>query len=165
MSLLKIIKYPNSKLRKKCAFVREETDFYQILKLIDKMYEVMYFMKGIGLAAPQVGVGLRVVVVDIGDGEPLSMINPSILHSEGEIEMEEMCLSIPFVSGYVKRANKIGVRYIDVNRQVQESEFEGLKAVCIQHEIEHLEGKLYIDRLSRLKRQMIDKKYKKFSID
>lgn len=161
MPLLKLLKYPDPKLRKICIPVTEHTNFEKIQSLIDKMFELMYFFKGIGLAAPQVGVSFRVVVVDIEDNHPLGMINPEILESSGEIEIEEGCLSIPFSSGLVKRPNKIKAEYIDYFGKKQTLDAEGLKAVCIQHEIDHLNGKLYIDYLSRLRQDMIKRRLKK----
>lgn len=156
---LKILTYPNPKLRKVCSDVREETNKEEVNELIKRMFFTMNFYEGIGLSAPQVGVSLNVVV--IGVDEQIALINPKITKLEGKMEIEEGCLSLPHVSGYVSRNSKIEVEYIDQEWQKKTLSAIGLLAACIQHECEHLNGVLYIDHLSRLKRQMIIKKMRK----
>lgn len=163
MTMLKIVTLPtgNAKLRRTSVKVRK-SKLPEVQKLIPKMFEVLKFYRGIGLAAPQVGIGLRIIVVDLFDGSPnYTMINPEILETEGEQESEEACLSIPYGKGSVKRANKIKVRYLDYFGVVHELGAEGLLSRVIQHEIDHLDGKLYIDYLSKLKKEIIAKKIKK----
>jgi len=132
-------------------------------QLIDDMFETMYEAPGIGLAAPQVNVQLRVIVIDISEDRsaPQVFINPEILEKRGVEEMEEGCLSVPGIYEKVQRADWVRVRAMDRNGEVFEKEFEGLEAVCVQHEIDHLEGKLFVDYLSGLKRQRIRKKMEK----
>jgi peptide deformylase len=123
----------------------------------------MYAAPGIGLAAIQVGIGLRIIVIDISDehDQPLCLINPEILSRYGEEEMEEGCLSVPGYYETVKRAERVRVQALDRDGEPFELEVDGLLAVCIQHEIDHLDGKLFVDYLSSLKRQRIRKKLEK----
>ncbi|MEW8563600.1 MAG: peptide deformylase, partial [Candidatus Thiodiazotropha sp.] len=136
-----------------------------IRRLIDDMLETMYQAPGIGLAATQVNVAKRVVVIDLSEekNQPLCLVNPEILAKDGEEQMEEGCLSVPGIYELVKRANQIRVRALDREGQAFEMEAEGLLAVCIQHELDHLEGKLFVDYLSSLKRQRIRKRLEKES--
>jgi peptide deformylase len=129
------------------------------------MFETMYEAPGIGLASIQVNVPLRVIVVDVSEdrSEPLALINPEILSKEGVEEMDEGCLSVPGVYETVQRADHIRVRYMDRDGKTLERDADGLLAVCIQHEIDHLDGKLFVDYLSNLKRQRIRKKLEKES--
>ncbi len=134
--------------------------------LIDDMFETMYEAPGVGLAAVQIGVTTRVVTMDAtrGDDEkqPLALINPEIIWSSDALnEYEEGCLSIPEFYGVVIRPTKVGVRYLDLDGKVLEREMDGLAATVIQHEIDHLNGKLFIDHLSRLKRERVIKKFQK----
>jgi len=127
------------------------------------MLETMYQAPGIGLAATQVNVAKRVVVIDISEekDQPLCLINPEILEKDGAEQMEEGCLSVPGIYELVTRANRIRLRALDRDGKPFEMSVEGLLAVCIQHELDHLEGKLFVDYLSSLKRQRIRKRLEK----
>lgn len=161
MSILDILYYPDPRLRN-CAKPVEEFDD-KLTEFADSMLETMYHSSGIGLAATQVGVTKRVVVIDISEerDQPLFLINPKILSLEGEEVSEEGCLSVPSIYEKVTRAERIRFRAQDKNGDSVEVDAEGLLAVCIQHEIDHLDGKLFIDYLSGLKRQRIRKKLEK----
>lgn len=159
-----ILIYPDPRLQEKASPIGKITP--EIKKLAKDMVETMYEADGIGLAAPQVGHSCRLIVVDITGPslkEDLKIIlNPEIVASEGETEYEEGCLSVREIKAKVKRAEKITVKGKDLNGKPVEIEADGLLAVCLQHEIDHLEGVLFIDRLSRLKRTLYDKKVKKW---
>jgi peptide deformylase len=161
--LLEIKKFPDKILRNISKPV-EKVD-KDILKLIDDMFETMYAAPGIGLAAPQVGILKRVVVIDITGGEnkeeQIAFINPEIIEMWGEEEGEEGCLSIPGEFEIVKRASNIKIKYLDKDGKTVELETEGLLARAIQHEIDHLDGKLFIDKLSPIRKEMVKKKIKK----
>ena len=131
--------------------------------LIDDMFETMYAAPGIGLAATQVDVHQRVIVIDLSKehDEPLVLINPEIIAREGEATTEEGCLSVPGIFDEVKRAAKVRLRAHDRNGQLFERDYQDILAVCIQHEMDHLEGKLFVDYLSDLKRERIRKKLDK----
>ncbi len=161
MSILEILHYPDPRLRN-CAKPVEEFD-RKLKEFADSMLETMYHSSGIGLAATQVGVNQRVVVIDVSDerDQPLCLINPEILEQDGEEVSEEGCLSVPSVYEKVTRAERIRIKAQDKNGAWIELEADGLLAVCIQHEIDHLDGKLFIDYLSGLKRQRIRKKLEK----
>jgi peptide deformylase len=161
MALLPILEFPDERLRIKAKPVLEVTD--ETRQLIDDMLETMYAAPGIGLAATQVNIPQRVLVLDLSEekNEPLALINPELLHREGEEETEEGCLSVPGVFEKVKRAEKIKIKALNREGAIQEFEAEGLLAVCIQHEMDHLEGKLFVDLLSPLKRQLARKKARK----
>jgi peptide deformylase len=161
MSKLEILTFPNPRLRNRAEPVSEVDD--QIREIVDDMFETMYAAPGIGLAAIQVGIGLRIIVIDISDehDQPLCLINPEILSRYGEEEMEEGCLSVPGYYETVKRAERVRVQALDRDGEPFELEVDGLLAVCIQHEIDHLDGKLFVDYLSSLKRQRIRKKLEK----
>ena len=161
MALLDILHYPDPRLRMRAQPVAEVDD--TLRGLIDDMFETMYAAPGIGLAATQVNVHLRLVVIDVSpDGsEPLCLINPEILEAEGQESSQEGCLSVPDIFEAVTRAERIRVRALDRDGQSRIVEASGLTAVCIQHELDHLEGKLFVDRLSELKRTRIRKKYEK----
>lgn len=161
MAILDILHFPDERLRKVCEPVSEVND--DIRQLLDDMLETMYAAPGIGLAAVQVNVHKRVLVADVSEdrSQPFCFINPEIVNLEGEEEMQEGCLSVPGVYETVKRAEKIKVRALDREGQPFETEADGLLAVCIQHEIDHLNGKLFVDYLSPLKRQRIRKKLEK----
>jgi peptide deformylase len=161
MALLTILEYPDPRLRTKAAQVtRVDAD---IRRLIDDMFETMYAAPGVGLAASQVNVHKRIIVVDVSEKRdtPYAFINPTIDVLEGEQESEEGCLSVPGFYELVKRAQKIRVRALDRNGEPFELETDGMLAVCIQHECDHLEGKLFVDYISGLKRQRIRKKLQK----
>jgi len=161
MAILDILHFPDPRLRNraKAVSVVDET----IGRLVDDMLETMYQAPGIGLAATQVNVAKRVVVIDISEekDQPLCLINPEILEKEGVEQMEEGCLSVPGIYELVTRANQIRVRALDRDGKPFELAAEGLLAVCIQHELDHLEGKLFVDYLSSLKRQRIRKRLEK----
>ncbi|WP_457674004.1 peptide deformylase [Thiolapillus sp.] len=161
MAILDILKFPDPRLRNSAKPVAEVDE--SIRKLADDMLETMYEAPGIGLAATQVGVARQVVVIDISEDrdDPLVLINPEIVEAEGEEEMEEGCLSVPGFYDKVKRAEKVKLRALDLEGREFTRELDGLLAVCVQHEIDHLHGKLFVDYLSRLKRERIRKKLEK----
>ena len=161
MAILKVLHYPDPRLRHKAQPVTAVDD--GIRRLLDDMLETMYAAPGIGLAAIQVDVPKRVLVVDISEtkDQPLCLVNPEIVNAYGEEEMEEGCLSVPGVYERVQRAERIRVRALDRDGKPFEREADGLLAVCIQHEIDHLDGKLFVDYLSSLKRSRIRKKLEK----
>ena len=161
MTTLNILQFPDPRLRNVARPVKQVDD--AIRKLLDDMLETMYAAPGIGLAATQVNVDKRVIVIDVSEdkGQPLYLINPEILGLEGVEEMEEGCLSVPGVYEPVQRADQVRIRALDRDGQPFEMQAEGLLAVCIQHEIDHLEGKLFVDDLSQLKRTRIRKKLEK----
>jgi len=148
-------------LHKKAAPVREVDD--RIRRLISDMAETMYAAPGIGLAATQVDVHERVIVIDVSEdhSELLAFVNPVIVEAEGEAENEEGCLSVPGVFDKVRRAARVKVRALNAQGEPFVLEAEGLLAVCIQHEIDHLEGKVFVEYLSRLKQQRIASRLKK----
>ena len=158
MAKLKILEFPDPRLRTKAAPVKAVDD--ALRALIDDMFETMYAAPGIGLAATQVDVHRRLLVADVStDGsEPHVLINPEILEKDGVMVSDEGCLSVPGYYEEVERAEHIRVRFLDREGAQQEMEAEGLLAVCIQHEMDHLEGKLFVDYLSEAKRQRIRKK-------
>jgi len=161
MAIRTILEFPDQRLRTRAQPV---TKFdAELSTLIDDLFETMYAAPGIGLAASQVDVHQRVLVIDISDSrdQPRAFINPEILAREGEAETEEGCLSVPGIFDGVVRASKVRVRWQDRTGAVCEEEFEGMMAVCIQHEMDHLDGKLFVDYLSDLKRQRIRKKLEK----
>ena len=162
MAKLTILEFPDPRLRTRAAPVAVVDE--SIRELIDNLFETMYAAPGIGLAATQVDVHQRVLVVDLSQDrtEPLALINPEIVAREGSVEAEEGCLSVPGIDDTrTTRAERISVRALDRNGQPLEFAAEGLLAVCIQHEIDHLEGKLFVDYLSDLKRTRIRKKLEK----
>jgi peptide deformylase len=161
MALRTILEFPDPRLRKRAETVAR---FDAALgTLIDDMLETMYAAPGIGLAATQVDVHQRVIVIDISreHNEPLVLVNPEILEREGEASTEEGCLSVPNIFDEIKRAAKVRVRAQDRNGASFERDFDDILAVCIQHEMDHLEGRLFVDYLSDLKRERIRKKLDK----
>ncbi len=158
MAILTILEFPDPRLRKKALAIADVDDNLRIL--IDDMFETMYAAPGIGLAATQVDVHRRLLVADISQekDDPLVMINPEILEKDGVAVTEEGCLSVPGYFEEVERAGHVRVRYLDRDGTPVEKDAEGLLAVCIQHEIDHLNGKLFVDYLSEAKRQRIRKK-------
>jgi len=161
MALRTILEFPDPRLRKRAETV---TRFDAALgTLVDDMLETMYAAPGIGLAATQVDVHQRVIVIDLSreHNEPLVLINPEILAREGEASTEEGCLSVPNIFDEIKRAAKVRVRAQDRNGASFERDFDDILAVCIQHEMDHLEGRLFVDYLSDLKRERIRKKLDK----
>jgi peptide deformylase len=161
MTTLDILHFPDPRLRNVARPVGQVDD--SIRQLVDNMFETMYAAPGIGLAATQVNIDKRVVVIDISEekDQPLCLINPEIMNLDGIEEMEEGCLSVPGVYETVQRANAVRIRALDRDGQPFELETDGLLAVCIQHEIDHLDGKLFVDYLSQLKRTRIRKKLEK----
>ena len=153
MSILRILEFPDPKLRIKAAEVADIDD--NLLKLIDNMFETMYSAPGIGLAATQVDVHRRVLVADVSSekDDPHVLINPLILQQDGQMVTEEGCLSVPGFYEEVERAEHIRVRYLTRDGDETEVDFEDMLAVCIQHEIDHLAGRLFVDYLSEAKRQ------------
>jgi peptide deformylase len=161
MALRPILIHPDPRLKKRCMPVEAVDD--RLRALMSDMLETMYDAPGIGLAAPQIGVDARVVVMDCAGKdeppEPLRLVNPEILWSSEETnDHEEGCLSIPEVFGLVTRPERVRVRWLDETGAEREAEFDGIRATCVQHEIDHLNGKLFIDYLTSLKRQLITRK-------
>lgn len=161
MSILTILEFPDERLRKKAAVVKTVDD--KIRKLADDMLETMYQSHGVGLAATQVDVHQRVIVIDISEEKegPLLLINPEIMEKDGIKESEEGCLSVPGFFEKVERAEHIRVKALNREGQAFEFEARDLLAVCVQHEMDHLNGKLFVDYISALKRQRIKKKLEK----
>jgi len=161
MAILDILHFPDARLRNVAQPVAHVDD--AVRQLIDDMFETMYQAPGIGLAAVQVNDPRRVIVVDTSEdrSQPLALVNPEIVEKHGEEEMDEGCLSVPGVYEKVQRAESIRVRALGRDGEAFELDVDGLLAVCIQHEIDHLDGKLFVDYLSNLKRQRIRKKLEK----
>lgn len=155
MSLLNVLHFPDPRLRTRAEPVEAVDD--DVRRLVDDMFETMYAAPGIGLAATQVNVHRRVIVIDVSEGkdQPLCLINPEITALDGIEEMEEGCLSVPGVYERVSRADRITVSALDRDGAPYSLDAEGLLAVCIQHEMDHLEGKLFVDYISSLKRNRI----------
>ncbi len=165
MAKLKLFEYPHPILKKKAEKVQKVDD--ELRKLLDDMLETMYASNGCGLAAPQIGVSKRIVVIDIAhedeEPKPLYMVNPEIVWQSEEKEIsEEGCLSVPGQRAEVERPAAVRIKYLDYDGKEQELEANDFLAVAAQHEIDHLDGVLYIDKLSRLKRQMLLKKLEKY---
>lgn len=161
MALLEVLKFPDERLRTVAQPVAEVNA--DIRQLVEDMFETMRAEKGIGLAATQVNVHQRVVVMDVSDDQSQQrvFINPEIIARDGTTISEEGCLSVPNNYAKVERAEKIVVRALDKEGETFDLEAEGLLAICIQHELDHLQGKLFVDYLSPLKRQRIRKKLEK----
>ena len=164
MALLTILEFPDTRLRTVAAPVdpaQLATPGFQ--RLIDDMFETMYAAPGIGLAATQVDAHHRFMVIDVSEAkdQPMVFVNPQILAREGEQVYQEGCLSVPGIFADVTRADAIVVRYLDRDGGERELATDGLLAVCVQHEMDHLEGKLCVDYLSPLKREMVRKKLAK----
>jgi peptide deformylase len=161
MTIRSILHYPDPRLRRQASPVPAVTD--EVRRLVDDMAETMYDAPGIGLAAIQVNEPWRVIVIDISQtrDQLQVFINPEILAREGEQELEEGCLSVPGIYEPVTRAHSIQVRALNRDGQTFEIDAEGLLATCIQHEIDHLDGKVFVDYLSRLKQSRIRKKFEK----
>ncbi len=158
MAQLSILEFPDPRLRTRAAPVR---DFdAPLARLIEDMLETMYAAPGIGLAATQVNVHQALLVIDVSEAksEPQVYINPQILSRDGVTQTEEGCLSVPQVYEQVERAERVRVRAQDRNGQFFERDLEGLHAVCVQHEMDHLNGRLFVDYLSSLKRERIRRK-------
>ncbi|MBK5969740.1 MULTISPECIES: peptide deformylase [Thiorhodovibrio] len=161
MAKLEILTFPDPRLRKHAETVAQVDQ--RVRDIVDDMLETMYAAPGIGLAAIQVGIAKRIVVIDISENHdtPVVLINPEIFAREGEEEMDEGCLSVPGYFETVQRAERVRVRALNRDGEPFELDADGLLAVCIQHEVDHLEGKLFVDYLSSLKRQRIRRKLEK----
>jgi peptide deformylase len=165
MALRPVLKFPDPRLKQVSESIDEITD--EIRELAQDMCEVMYDEPGIGLAAPQVGASIRMFVIDTEWGEedakrnPTVMLNPELTRTEGKIVWEEGCLSVPDYTADVERAAEVTIKAIDLDGKEIVEQAEGLRAVCLQHELDHLDGVLFIDRISRLKRSLYVKKRKK----
>jgi peptide deformylase len=161
MALLPILRYPDPRLHKRAAKVMTVSD--GIRKLIKDMADTMYAAPGIGLAATQVDVHVRVIVIDVSEtrDQLRVFINPEILAASGDADLEEGCLSVPGIYDKVRRAQRVTVRALDAAGELFVLDAEGLLAVCIQHEMDHLEGKVFVEKLSRLKQSRILAKLKK----
>ena len=162
MSALNVLIYPDERLRTVCQPVAEIND--EIRKIVDDMFETMYKEEGIGLAAPQVNIQQRIITIDLDseNSNQIVLINPEILESRGETGIEEGCLSIPGFRGLVPRKEKVTVKALNRDGNEFTLEADGLLAICIQHEIDHLNGVLFVDYLSPLKRNRIKEKLIKF---
>ena len=165
MAILKILHFPDKRLRLKAIPVEEITP--KISDIAENMLETMYAEGGIGLAATQVNIQNRIIVIDISENknEPLILINPEILELEGNKESQEGCLSVPDYFDVVQRAENIEFRYTTLKNETVTKTVDGLLAICIQHEIDHLNGKLFIDYISALKRNRLKKKIQKQKIE
>ncbi len=162
MAILEIVKYGDPVLRKKTEPITEITD--DIIQLAEDMLETMYAAPGVGLAGPQVGVSLQICVIDIvpeGKRNPIVLINPKVISGEDKVELEEGCLSFPKIYEKVKRWNKVKVEYVDLKGNLKEVEAEGFLAKAFQHEIDHLNGKVFIDYLPAWKRKLVEKEIKR----
>lgn len=163
MALLEILHLPDPRLRTKAEPVECVDD--EVRQVVSDMFETMYAAPGIGLAATQVNIHRRIIVIDVSEekDEPHVFINPELIETSGTEEMEEGCLSVPTYYETVERAERIKVRALNEQGEQFELETDGLLAVCVQHEMDHLEGKLFVDYLSPLKRQRAQKKIQKMA--
>lgn len=164
MTVLNILVAPHPLLKQQAKPVAQVDD--RVRRLLDDMLETMYAAKGIGLAAPQIGVLERVIVIDIHEKDeppkPMKLVNPEIVWESGELNAyEEGCLSVPDQYAEVVRPRAVKLRYLDENGMRREIDADGLLATCVQHELDHLEGTLFVDHLSMLKRNMILRKVQK----
>ena len=161
MAILEILEYPDPRLRTQAKPVERVDDM--IRRLIDDMFETMYAAPGVGLAATQIDYHRQLIVIDVSDGkdQQLVLINPRIVETEGSQTCQEGCLSVPTVFADVTRAERVVVEALDRTGELQRINADGLLAVCIQHEMDHLAGKVFVDYLSPLKRQMVKSKLDK----
>jgi peptide deformylase len=165
MALREILQFPDPRLKRKSDEIETVTD--ELRELAADMLEVMYDEPGIGLAAPQVGEAVRLIVMDTAwteegaEREPLVLVNPEIVHREGTLTWNEGCLSVPDFKADVERSERVVVHGTDLSGASYEEDASDLRAVCLQHEIDHLDGVLFIDRISRLKRNLYVSKRKK----
>ncbi len=161
----KMVKYGSDVLREVAQPVEEITD--DIRQIVDDMLGTMYTSEGVGIAAPQIGISKRIIVVDVNpydpSHKPIVLINPEIVEREGEVDTEEGCLSVPEISGTVKRSEKVTVEGLDLDGKKVRIEATELLARALQHEIDHINGVLFIDHLGRLKRQLIRKQLRKIA--
>ncbi|BAP58531.1 peptide deformylase [Candidatus Tachikawaea gelatinosa] len=165
MSILNLLYYPDKRLRNVALPVKINDNITNIKKIIHDMFDTMYAMEGIGLAATQVNIHQRIIVIDLlkQNNSKHVLINPQILEKSGKNTTEEGCLSIPTQRAFIERKKLIKIRAINYHMKVFELTTDGLLSICIQHEIDHLNGKLFIDYLSILKRQRIKKKFEKLA--
>lgn len=163
MAILDILRFPDERLRTKAKPV-ENVD-KEVQTIVKDMFETMYDAPGIGLAATQVDIHRQIIVIDTSEekNQPLCLINPKIIHSEGIEKCEEGCLSVPAYYAEVERAEKVKIQALDAEGEAFELEADELLAVCIQHEMDHLKGKLFVDYLSPLKQQRLRKKLDKLA--
>lgn len=163
MAILPVLRFPDEKLRKVAKPVDTVTP--EIQQIIDDMIETMYAEEGIGLAATQVDVHQRIIVIDVSEERDhvYVIINPEVISKEGETGIEEGCLSVPECRGFVPRSEKIKIKALNRNGEEYVIDADGILAICIQHEMDHLIGKLFVDYLSPLKRQRIEQKMKKMT--
>lgn len=163
MAILPVLRFPDERLRKVAKPVTQFTP--ELQTIIDNMIETMYEEKGIGLASTQVDIHEQIIVIDVTEdkSQPYVIINPEVISKEGETGIEEGCLSIPDCRGFVPRAEKIKIKALDRDGNPYEIDADDLLAICIQHEMDHLKGKLFVDYLSPLKRQRIEQKMKKLT--
>jgi peptide deformylase len=159
MSILKLQKYGSPILREKAMSVNKVD--HEVRELVNNMIETMYAEGGVGLAAPQVGISKRIIVIDTEDKGVIVLINPVIIKREGEMKEEEGCLSVPGVYSIVRRSSVITVEALDLDEKKIRITQEGFLAIALQHEIDHLDGYLFIDRLNPAKRLMIKDQLKK----
>ena len=162
MAILEIVKYGDPVLRKKTEPITKITD--DVIQLAEDMLETMYAAPGVGLAGPQVGISLQICVIDIvpeGKRDPIVLINPKVLSGEDKVELEEGCLSFPKIYEKVKRWNKVQVEYTDLKGNLNKVEVEGFLAKAFQHEIDHLNGKVFIDYLPAWKRKLVEREIKR----
>lgn len=159
MAKLEVLKFPNSAIRRKCEPVVEIND--DIVKIVQDMTDTMY-AAGIGLAAPQVGISKQIIVLDIGDGL-VTLVNPEITLVEGQSKMEEGCLCLPKLSVEIERYEKVQVKGVGLDGKPVSFDAEDLLARVFQHEIDHLKGVLIIDKLSKIKRDLAIKEYRKLN--
>lgn len=161
MTKLTVLEYPDPRLRLTARPIKEVTQ--PVRRLADNMLETMYADRGIGLAAVQVGIVKRMLVMDVSESrnEPLVLINPNILDMSGSVESNEGCLSVPGFYEPVRRAATIDIEFLDRGGELVRAKWDGLRAICAQHEIDHLEGKLFVDYLSSIKRNRIRKRLEK----
>lgn len=163
MAILPVLRFPDEKLRKVAKPVDTVTP--EIQQIIDDMIETMYAEEGIGLAATQVDVHQRIIVIDVSEERDhvYVIINPEVISKEGETGIEEGCLSVPECRGFVPRSEKIKIKALNRNGEEYIIDADGILAICIQHEMDHLIGKLFVDYLSPLKRHRIEQKMKKMT--
>lgn len=161
MAILPVLRFPDERLRKVASTVTDITAETQ--QIIDDMIETMYAEEGIGLAATQVNIHQRIIVIDVSENhdQPYVIINPEVISKDGETGIEEGCLSVPDSRAFVSRAETIKIKALNRHGESYEIDADGLLAICIQHEMDHLMGKLFVDYLSPLKRQRIEQKMKK----
>lgn len=163
MAILEVLHFPDERLRKIAASVENITP--EIEHIIQDMFDTMYQEEGIGLAATQVNIHKRIIVIDVSENRenPLVFINPELIEKDGETGIEEGCLSVPESRAFVHRSERVKVRALNRLGEAFELEAEGLLAICLQHEMDHLMGKLFVDYLSPLKRQRIRQKIEKLA--